>query len=264
MNLLEKEMLKYEKKGFKKEQKKTLKYGSRIVLVKKGGFLGTDTIVYIYSVDGNSGTDSLRECFKDFEKYYSEKNFDCEDKGLYVCSGSIDEKLFRDLRQAIIRESDIRSSIKLISTRESVSKKDAEIEKESLEDKEITISSSKATEIVTKVKQFSPLRKPKKEKELEDMLLSFLQHSFAVHPQQTYERATIDARIGSIGIEIKFQPSTGELDRLYGQVEKYLKYLQTVVVVIGYEKNREGISYFEERIEERGWLNKKVYVICLK
>ena len=67
-----------------------------------------------------------------------------------------------------------------------------------------------------------------------------------------------------MGIEIKFQPSSSEFDRLYGQVEKYLKYLEEIIVVIGYEKGRENTEYFEKRIKERGWLNSKVHVISIK
>ena len=111
---IESEILKFEKKGFKKNQKKTLKNGTRIVLLKKGGFLGTDNVVYFYYVDGNADSNSLREAFKDFEKYYMTIIL-ISGQGIFLTSGSADEKLFRDLRQAMIKDSDIRNSIKLIS-----------------------------------------------------------------------------------------------------------------------------------------------------
>jgi hypothetical protein len=60
MNLLEKEVLKYEKKGFKIDQKRKLKNGQRIFLLKKGGFLGSDEGVYIYYVNGNATMDIIR------------------------------------------------------------------------------------------------------------------------------------------------------------------------------------------------------------
>jgi hypothetical protein len=47
-------------------------------------------------------------------------------------------------------------------------------------------------------------------------------------------------------------------------VEKYLKYLDYIIVVIGYEKGRENTDCFEKRIKDRGWLNSKVHVIPLK
>ena len=90
MNILEKEILKYEKKGFKVQQKRALKHGSRTFLLKKGGFLSSDVGVYIYYVDGNATTDSLRECFKDYEKFYEASNFSDTDKGLFLCCGNVD------------------------------------------------------------------------------------------------------------------------------------------------------------------------------
>jgi len=135
MNPLEKEILKYEKKGFKKEQKKTLKYGSRTFLVWKKGLLGIDEAVYIYYVDGNATTDSIRECFKDYEKFREEDPY--RTKGLFLCSGNCDEKLFRDLRKAMIRKDKIRNSIKLISLEKG--KVEKEVEKSiSIEEKEKT------------------------------------------------------------------------------------------------------------------------------
>jgi hypothetical protein len=83
MDSLEKEILKYKGKNFKVEQKRTLKFGSRTYLVKKGGFFGTDTCVYIYYVDGNASTDSFNEFFKDYAKFYEDHNFDSGDRGLF-------------------------------------------------------------------------------------------------------------------------------------------------------------------------------------
>ncbi len=126
MNPLEKETLKYEKRGYKVEQKRTLKYGLRTFINKKGGFFGIDEGVYIYYVDGDATTDDLRECFKDYVKFYEEKNFDSSDKGLFLCTGKVDEKLFRDLRKAIIRDDDIRNSIKLVKSGQSTQKTSVE------------------------------------------------------------------------------------------------------------------------------------------
>lgn len=94
------------------------------------------------------------------------------------------------------------------------------------------------------------------------MLISYLQAFYPdVRTQQTYERARIDAQIGDIWIEIKYQPSAGDFDRLYGQVEKYPKHLNYIIVIIAYERSRENTKDFERRLKRRGWLNKKVKVI---
>jgi predicted nucleotide-binding protein len=113
MNLLEKEILKYETKGFELKQKRTQKYGTRAYL-KKERFLGFEGI-YLYYVDGNPETETIRDCLKDYAKFYEDEDFGDGDKGFLMVSGSVDEKLFRDLKKAMIRDDDIRNSIKLIS-----------------------------------------------------------------------------------------------------------------------------------------------------
>jgi 5-methylcytosine-specific restriction endonuclease McrA len=132
MDVFEKEILKYEKKGFKIDHKRTLKHGLRKVLFKKGGLLGTDVVIYLYCVDGDASTDSFREFFKDYGRYYEEKNLDPNDgdRGLFVSSGYADEKLFRDLRKAMIRDDDARNSIKLLKASKSRQKEDVEEESE--------------------------------------------------------------------------------------------------------------------------------------
>jgi len=122
MNPLEKETLKYEKKGFKIAQRRTLKYGSRTYLLKKGGWLSSDIGVYIYYVDGDATSESIRDRFKDYMRFYKDHNFTDEDKGFFICSGSVEEKLFRDLRKAVIDDDDIRNSIKLAKVTPSAQK----------------------------------------------------------------------------------------------------------------------------------------------
>lgn len=115
MDSLEKEILKYEKKGFKVVQKRSLKYGSRIFLLKHGGLIWGDEVVYIYNVNGDCTIEALRECFKDYVTFYETEDFENRDKGLFLCSGSLDQKLFEDVRKAMISDDDIRNSIKPIS-----------------------------------------------------------------------------------------------------------------------------------------------------
>jgi len=80
----------------------------------------------------------------------------------------------------------------------------------------------------------------------------------------TYEKATIDVKLGNIGIEIKYQPSASELHRLYGQVDSYSKYFDKIIVVIGYEKSRENIESFKQKLRERNWLDSKVFVVNIR
>jgi len=85
MDLLEKEILKYQKKGFKVIQRRTLKHGLR-AYVKKSGFLGFEGI-YLYYVDGDCTIDGIREFLKDYSKFYNDEGFGSGDKGFLLCSG---------------------------------------------------------------------------------------------------------------------------------------------------------------------------------
>jgi hypothetical protein len=118
--------------------------------------------------------------------------------------------------------------------------------------------------VLRKIKRFKPFKRAKKERELEAMLVSHLAAFYPnIRTQLTYERARIDAQIGRIGIEIKYQPSTSDFDRLYGQLDRYLKHLDHVITIIGYEKSAEDTRAFKKRLKERGWLNTKVSVVTL-
>jgi predicted nucleotide-binding protein len=127
MDLLEKEILKYEVKGFEIVHRRKLKHGLRFYLKRKrkgwgSGFDG----VYLYYVDGSASADSIRECLKDYVKFYEDENFDKSDKGFFLCS-SIEEKLFRALKRAKIEDYDVRNSLKPIILRrtgESMAKKE--------------------------------------------------------------------------------------------------------------------------------------------
>jgi hypothetical protein len=267
MDVLEKEIMKYEKKGLKIIQKRTLKYGLRVFLKKKfgffeggslgGGFLG----VYIYYVDGDATTNSLRECLKDYEKFYEAEEFGEGDKGFFLCSGRTDDELFKDLRKAMIRDDNTRNSIRLLNLGETT-------ERETEEDKPrrgIEKASAESSEILSRIKKFTIHKMPKTEKDLDSMLVHYLSAFYPdICTQVAYQNTKIDAQIGDVGIEIKYQPSSGELDRLYGQTEKYLKHLEKVIVVIGYEKSRELTETFEKRIKERGWLNNRVFIVSIR
>jgi hypothetical protein len=118
--------------------------------------------------------------------------------------------------------------------------------------------------VLRRIRKFKPFKRAKKERELEAMLVSHLGAFYPnIRTQLTYERARIDAQIGKIGIEIKYQPSASDFDRLYGQIDKYLRHLDHVITIIGYEKSAEDTRYFKKRLKERGWLNNKVFVVTI-
>jgi len=128
MDLLENEILKYERKGFEIVQRRRLRHGLRVFLRReaKGTWSSGFDGVYLYYVDGSASADSIRECLKDYVKFYEDEDFGEGDKGFFLCS-SVEEKLFRDLKKVKIEDNEIRNSIKPIilkRTVESVAKEE--------------------------------------------------------------------------------------------------------------------------------------------
>jgi nitrate/TMAO reductase-like tetraheme cytochrome c subunit len=115
LNPLEKEVLKYQKKGFEKEQQMTLKFGIRVLLKKPKKALITWAYkhVYMYYVDGNASVENIHEGLKDYLKYYKGEELE-ETKGFLIIKGNDDEKLFKTLRAEIIKKEDVRKNLKFI------------------------------------------------------------------------------------------------------------------------------------------------------
>jgi len=65
----------------------------------------------------------------------------------------------------------------------------------------------------------------------------------------------IDAVIGKIGIEAKHRPNQNEINRLYGQVDDYLRYLDHVVVVF-FDTNQSVINNFNRKLKSGNYINK--------
>jgi len=124
-----------------------------------------------------------------------------------------------------------------------------EISGKVLEFKEVTVKS-----IIQEIKKYRP--PPVKGRRIEEKLtiglISFLQSSFPdIELEQPIAKgARIDAIIGGkIGIEAKYRPQATEFDRLYGQVEKYLRRLDHVIVVF-FETPSRDVHNFRNRINK--------------
>jgi len=120
--------------------------------------------------------------------------------------------------------------------------------------------------IVREIKKYKPppIRGKGAEKKLSIGLVSFLSHSFPdIEIEQPIARgARIDAIVeGKIGIEAKYKPPITEMDRLYGQIEKYLRRLDHVVVVF-FETPSRDVRDFRNRIK-RSKFAEKVTVLSL-
>jgi hypothetical protein len=240
-----------------------LKHATKVVLKRKryAGF-GSDN-VYLYYVDGDCTLDCLRECLKDYAKFYGDAVSGIGEscKGVLFSSGDVDNRLFKDAKEALIRNEDARNSIKLVGLGKTTEREVKQEQPKTGVEK----ATAESSEILSEIKKFKIHKKPNTEKDLDSMLVHYLSAFYPeIETQIAYQNARIDAQIGDVGIEIKFQPSAGEFDRLYGQIDKYLKSLEKVIVVIGYERKRELTENFEKRMKERGWLNSKVFVVSLR
>lgn len=113
MSALDNELAEYKKKGFEVRQRRTLKHGERVYLEKErddssGAYYG----IYIYYAEGDCNASNIREFLKDYSEFYVYARFDKYDKGFFICSGSIEERLFGNLKKALVKDDGILSSIK--------------------------------------------------------------------------------------------------------------------------------------------------------
>ena len=257
------EFEKFKKKFLRKDYKfiRTYKkdFGEYIIGEYKTGLFGTDKRVMIYHFTKSPTIKRFGKVVKDFERAFKQfdRNYNVKG-GYFVVHGSYDKEGFRLVLRGF--DDEIRDLIKIVTLKEEkpiVVKKEVKPKRESAKPK-----ASEVKQVLRRIKRFTPYKRAKKEKELETMLVSYLRaHYPDMRTQLTYERARIDAQIGKIGIEIKYQPS--EFDRLYGQIEKYLKHLDYVIAVIGYEKSKETTRDFKKRLKARGWLDDRVFVISV-
>jgi hypothetical protein len=77
--------------------------------------------------------------------------------------------------------------------------------------------------------------------------------------EKRFESTKIDAVIGKIGIEAKYAPDQNEINRLYGQIDDYLRYLEHILVVF-YGTDQTMINNFRRKIETGGY-SKKVTLV---
>jgi hypothetical protein len=251
MDSLENEILKYKKKGFKVAQRRTLKHGLRVYIEKEHeGFLFTRFDgIYLYYVDGDCSYDSLRECFKDYQRFYEDKEFDERDKGFYVCSGSLDEKLFKDLRKDFIDDDDIRNSIKPMSLGKEVTPRPRE-ERE-LQKVKRKAEHTSLERVVNAIKSI-PLVPQPKEKAYEAQLYAALNaKGFDVDYESQRRGARFDLVIGDIAIELKVVKNTSIFDSLYGQVSRYYdQFSKIIIVLIDQFRNPSVLNKEIERLKK--------------
>jgi len=217
-------------------------FGERLI-AEKGGFLRSDRRVLIHHFVRRPTVKDFAKFVKDFERFKEDFSHDYVIDGAYfVMYGQYDKEGFNLILERLSK--DIRDQIFITTFKEK--------------------AMPNLRDLLQKIKEFRPHKQARKERELENMLVHYLSAFYPnIRTQLWHEKARIDAQIGKIGIEIKYQPSASELDRLYGQIEKYLKHLKYVIAVIGYAKSKENIRDFQQRLKKRKWLDSRVFVISV-
>jgi hypothetical protein len=173
MDLFKNLVLDYQVKGFKIDHRRTLKHGLRVYLKREAkgilssGFDG----VYLYYVDGYASDDIIRECLRDYAKFYEDEDFGEGDKGFLVCS-SIDEQLFRKLRKVEYEDNDIRKSIKPLVLERKDGEKEEEKPKRTIKGRDKTPASETfgVMCLIENNLRKAIRQKPAKESELNDAL----------------------------------------------------------------------------------------------
>jgi len=95
----------------------------------------------------------------------------------------------------------------------------------------------------------------RKEKQLTLSMTGYLASSYPdIVLEQKLGGNRIDAVVGKIGIEAKYRPNQSEINRLYGQVDDYLRYLDHIIVVF-FDTNQSMINNFKRKIKTGGYNN---------
>lgn len=247
------------KKGYKIIRTYKKDFGQRIIGECKGGWFSSGKRTLIHHFVKSPTIKDFGRFVNDFEKFVNQFGDDYEiENGYFVLHGSYDKEGFNLILSRL--KDNIRNAIEIVTLKEEKARKIKERRRPPVKKK--VKAAPELKQVLRRIRRFKPYKMPKKERELEAMLVTHLKAFYPdIRTQLTYERARIDAQIGRIGIEIKYQPST--FDRLYGQIDKYLRHLDYVIAVIGYPKSMEAIRFFKKRLKERGWLNSKVFVISI-
>jgi hypothetical protein len=267
----------YKKKGFEVQQRRTLKHGKRFYLTRKkggvSGFLGGTDGLYLFFVEGDTNTSNIRQFLKDYDKFYHNEGFDENDRGFFICSGKIDKGLFRDLRNALIEDGNVKRTIKTKSLNKTTTTRRTVKEeriKEKITEREITRKSVTEETItfelvlkeVKKFKRSAPkIRGRQKERLYTTALTGYLSHAFpSIDMEQSVGRGCrIDAMVGHIGIEAKYRPDTNEINRLYGQIDTYLQFLESIVVVF-FDTSSDIVNDFRKKLK-RGGYSKQIEIV---
>lgn len=271
----------YKKQGFEIDGRRTTKLAKWAFIVKEreGWFVSGYDGIYLYFVDGDVKLAHMNDFLKRYSKIYDEKNFDDRDQGILVYTGNFNTREFRTLAKNVLSENEYElmklKKVKSLATKKKTKRiKSKQAKKEEIKEKitiereaertvtkEADVSVNSIKRNINKWKNVAPKVTGRgKEKKMTISMTSYLASKF---PEITLEQNLggnrIDAVVGKIGIEAKYRPNQSEINRLYGQVDDYLRYLDHVVVVF-YDTNQTMINNFKRKIKTGGYDNQLTIV----
>jgi len=264
MSVLDNDIAKYTKRGFKVAQKRTLKHGVRVFLKKEStGLFGLGWEgIYIYYVDGDATVGHMREFLKDYSKVYDEREFDEDDRGYFVCSGSMDEKLFKDLRKSLVEDEVIRGSIRTV-----VSKERAALEEERIKEKvtegKITRERISMEEVVGAINSVQFIRQPKERGYETQLYQALVSRGYPTVHERERRGARFDLVLGKdeIAVELKIVKSASVFGPLLGQIYRYKdRFRKIIIVLIDDLRNPSIMKEETERIKSIDPENIKIIV----
>lgn len=266
----EKLMEDYKNQGFEAQRRRTTKLAKWALLTKRRKWTFGHDVVYLYFVEGDITLEHMNDFLKRYSKIHDENNFDDRDKAFLVYTGKLNRTEFRTLAKNILSKEQYNrmklKKLKVIITKEVSTKKAKKkrVKKEEIIERRANIEEISVNSIIKEIrkwKKFAPKVTGKgKEKKMTLAMTGYLSSSFTnIILEQKLGKSKVDAVIGKVGIEAKYRPDQNEINRLFGQVDDYIQYLDHLVVVF-FDTNQSVINNFNRKIK-RGRYDKKVTII---
>ena len=266
----------YEKQGYSIKNKRKTKLAQWTYLEKEGGKVAFHgDIVYLYHVEGDVKLAHVNDFLKRYRNVYEKNFFDSKDQGILSYTGSLNTREFRKVAQSFLERDQYRrmkvKQIKSAPVKETKTeprsrrvnkeeiKKQGTIERERKEtvSEDVDVSIKTITQSINKWRRMAPkVTGRRREKLMTLSMTGFLSSTFQnIVLEQNLGGNRIDAVIGKIGIEAKYRPDQNEINRLYGQVDDYLRFMDHIIVVF-FDTNQAEINNFRRKITSGGYRDK--------
>ena len=272
----------YKKQGYEIDKRRSTKLSKWALLKKeREGFLsfGHDAR-YLYFVDGDVKIAHMNDFLKRYAKTHEDLNFNSNDQGILAHTGELNTREFRTLAKNVLNSDQYKSmKIRKVKSTPEVEVKRTRTKRKKVQEEtkeKITIERETKRTILEEEITVTQIRRklnqwkntvPKitgkgRERQLVRHMTGFLAGAYEdVRTEQKLGRNRVDAVIGKIGIEAKSEANQNAINRLYGQVDDYLRYLDHVIVVF-YDTNPGMVNDFKRKLKS-GNYDKQVTVLAV-